>query len=304
MKEEINDNEIRIIIGSLQEAPKDQIVNQVDNHPPKIHRARVWVLILTAMAVISIIAVITVYFLRIYDKEEVALFEPEISTYIQEHPLKDWLYSYDSIGNIAGCVIKDTTVNDIAIRIYYPVNVRAALQIGTQCLDDSQTVLAFQAADIRADNMKIVGAFVEKGKPIAWGLSKKGYCAIIEDVITVGMADNSPLFEEATYKEGYFFRQYPLVADGKPQHSELRSQTIRRSLCDIDEHIVVIETQDRASMHDFSLLLSDIGVNNAIYLIGSDAYGVAMDTDGNKYKIGTKAPKVYKYINYIYWSKS
>ena len=49
---------------------------------------------------------------------------------------------------------------------------------------------------------------------MAWGLSKKGYVSIIEDKITVGVADNSPLFEEATEKGGYFFRQYPLVNNG------------------------------------------------------------------------------------------
>lgn len=29
--------------------------------------------------------------------------------------------------------------------------------------------------------------------------------------MTVGVDDNSPLFEEATEKGGYFFRQFPLV---------------------------------------------------------------------------------------------
>lgn len=40
------------------------------------------------------------------------------------------------------------------------------------------------------------------------------YCGVIDGKLTVGVADNSPLFEEATEKGGYFFRQYPLVDNG------------------------------------------------------------------------------------------
>lgn len=68
--------------------------------------------------------------------------------------------------------------------------------IGVPDIFDKSIILATQAADVRADNGKIVGAFVVKGKPYSWGLS------------------NSPLFEEATEKGGYFFRQYPLVDKG------------------------------------------------------------------------------------------
>ena len=67
---------------------------------------------------------------------------------------------------------------------------------------------------IRTDNGKINGTFVLAGKPMAWGFSKKGNVGIIDDKITVGADDNSPLLEEVTEKGGYFFRQYPLVNNG------------------------------------------------------------------------------------------
>ena len=88
------------------------------------------------------------------------------------------------------------------------------------------------ASGIRADNDKIVGAFVVKGKPYSWGLSKEGYCGIIDGRLTVGVADNSPLFEEATEKEGYFFRQYPLVDNGVLVENEPKGKSIRKALCD------------------------------------------------------------------------
>ena len=89
-----------------------------------------------------------------------------------------------------------------------------------------------------------------KGKPLAWGLSKKGYCAIIDGKVTIGTAENSPLFEEATEKEGYFFRQYPLVDRGTLVESELKNKTMRKALCDRDGQIFVAVSQTDESMHD------------------------------------------------------
>lgn len=289
--EDINDNEIRII-GETQESIK----------PAKGK----WLVaaIIAAVAIIAVIVVLLTH--RSPDggeePEVVSIFEPQPEAAILPHPLEEWLYGQDSI-KTTGTATKDTTVNDIAIRIYLPLNATPALQIGTRPLRDKTVILAFQAADIRADNKKIVGAFVEKGKPIAWGLSKKGYCAILNDSIHIGMADNSPLFEEATDCGGYFFRQYPLVADGAVQESELKSQAVRRALCEVDEHICVVETQDRSSMHDFSVLLADLGVRNAIYLIGSDAMGTFTDLEGKRTAIGNHVEHTYKNINFIYWSE-
>lgn len=288
----------------------EQNATQMHYHKPK-RRPGYWIIIGCLLMVMVVVVVLFTFVYGIgMQRMDVdasnAVYEPQIErSLIDPHPLRTWLYSFDndSIYNMSGCAIKDTVVNDIPIRVYLPLNAHARLQIGTKCLVDENTILAFQAADIRADNFKIVGAFVEAGKPVSWGISKKGFCAIIDDVITVGMSGNSPLFELATDREGYFFRQYPLVADGIPQHSELRSQSIRRALCDVNKHIVVIETQVRASMHDFSQLLTDIGVDNAIYLIGGDSYGVYVDLQEKTHRVGTLNAIPYKYTNYIYWSK-
>ena len=60
--------------------------------------------------------------------------------------------------------------------------------IGSDGAESFQHALTKQAADIRADNGKIVGAFVLKGDPLSWGLSKRGYCGIIDGKLTVGVA--------------------------------------------------------------------------------------------------------------------
>lgn len=196
----------------------------------------------------------------------------------------------------------DTTINDIPLRLYMPHQVTMSLHLGAIDRNDPSIIFTAQAADIRADNGGIVGAFVLEGEPKAWGLSKKGFCAIINDTMTVGVADNSPLFEEATEKGGYFFRQFPLVDKGSLVENELKGKAVRRALCDRGGEIFTVETLSIESFHDFSQALVDLGVDNAIYLVGANAYGWATDVDGQRHEFGDPNPKTskkWRNINYL-----
>lgn len=196
--------------------------------------------------------------------------------------------------------IADTTINDINMRLYLPHHVSMTLHLGSLDRNDKTILFATQAADVRADNGGIVGAFVLKGEPKAWGLSKSGYCAIINDTVTVGVASNSPLFEEATEKGGYFFRQFPLVDNGTLVESEQKGKSVRRALCDRNGEIFTIETLGIESFHDFSQALVDLGVDNAIYLVGSSAYGWATDAEGQRHEFGNPSPPKRKWKNISY----
>ena len=222
---------------------------------------------------------------------------------IQPHPLRDWLYSLDAIPDVK-IASTDTMVNDIPLHIYVPLNSTPHLEVGRNIATHPESaMLFFEAADVRADNGKIVGAFVLKGESLSRGMSKRGYCAIIGDNVSIGVADNSPLFEQATEQDGDFFRQYPLVDNGMLVENELKNKSIRRALCDIDKHVAVVETQSRESLHDFAQALVDIGVSNAIYLVGGDAMGWATDANGEGYKIGNWNNRQHKNISFIVWSK-
>lgn len=293
MKEEnISDSEIRVIGGSNQQ-PKP---------------AFPWRVVAVSVAVIAAVVVIACLLWPKAPEQlpEQGIFDPEVSLTApdnapQSHPLQAWFASLDSI-TATGTVTKDTMVNDIPLRIYVPLNSTPRLEIGYGALDNRQrNILFFQAADVRADNKKIVGAFVLRGQPLSWGLSKRGYCAIINGKVTVGVADNSPLFEQATEHSGYFFRQYPLVDNGKLVENELKNKSIRRGLCEIDGHIAVVATQSTESLHDFAQALVDIGVSNAIYLVGSSAQGWSMDAEGNGTKMGLWDERPYKNISFIVW---
>ena len=174
--------------------------------------------------------------------------------------------------------------------------------------EDKSIIYAAQAADVRADNGGIVGAFVLNGEPKAWGLSKKGYCASINGKVTIGVAENTSLFEEATMNNGYFFRQYPLVSNGKLVENEPKGKSTRRAICDRQGEIFMVETGTTESFHDFAQALVDLGVDQAIYLVGSTAYGWAVDENGKTHEFGednyyTGRRKMPKNTSYIVWKR-
>lgn len=197
----------------------------------------------------------------------------------------------------------DTVINDVHLSVYIPHNATPVLYVGNPNAEARKGILAFQAADIRKDNRKILGAFVLKGQPLAWGLSKKGYCAIIDGKVTVGVSENSPLFEEATEKEGYFFRQYPLVDNGTLVENEPKNKTMRKALCSRAGQIIVVVSETDESFHDFSQALVDLGVDNAIYLVGShSAFGWWRNETGEAETFGLDVHREsYKNESYIIW---
>ena len=197
----------------------------------------------------------------------------------------------------------DTVINDVVLSLYIPHNAIPELTLGVPDRNDKSIILAAQAADIRKDNRKILGAFVLKGEPLAWGLSKKGFCAIIDGNVTVGVSENSPLFEEATEKEGYFFRQYALVDDGALVENEPKNKTMRKALCSRTGQVFVVVSESDESFHDFSQALVDLGIENAIYLVGShSSFGWFIDEQGEKTLFAPDVHRgTYKNENYIIW---
>ena len=174
------------------------------------------------------------------------------------------------------------SVNDIALQIYTPVGGHAELLVGQLPDNDSNIILAAQAADYRADNGKIAGAFVFKGELLSRGHPKYGFCAIIGDTITMGMSQETALFERAVDQEGYFFRQFSLIHDGKLGESFPKGKAVRRALCYYKERVSIIETVERESMHDFTQALLDMGVQEAISLVGSISIPLYVDENGNR----------------------
>lgn len=298
----ISDDEIRII---------------GDRKSAKPSRRTWFITIFSILVVVTIGAVISIIIGREQSEDKIdvpTLFEPiaaasdiapaEIVSELQESSVE---------GNLANtvsgyCEIRDTVINDVQLRLYIPRNARAMLHKGKLSKADTTIVYASQAADLRADNGGIVGAFVLKGEPLTWGLSKRGYCAIIDDVVTIGVADNSPLFERATEREGYFFRQYPLVDNRRLVDNKPKGKSYRRALCEQSGSVFVVHSLTKESFHDFAQALVDLGCDNAIYIMGSTSYGWAIDADSEIHEFGQEVlyeddALIPKNINYIVWRR-
>lgn len=298
MKEfkEIRDDQIRIIGEGGSKHPLSR---------------NVWIVILSILGV-SIISLVIWFTAKRQEKQALELAKPEPALFepvVVPDPVKpQWIgREVDSLA-MGFTEIRDTLINDIPIRIYIPHNAAMSLHIGRINKADTSIVYVAQAADIRADNGGIVGAFVLKGVPKAWGLSKKGYCASINGKVTVGVADNTSLFEEATMNGGYFFRQYPLVKDGQVIDNEPKGKSIRRAICDRQGEIFMVETGTIESFHDFAQALADLGVDQAVYLVGSSAYGWAVDEAGTTHEFGednyyTGRRRMPRNTSYIVWRR-
>lgn len=303
--DEIKDTEIRILGEQIPEFDKSS--SPAPQRPNGHHHPRRrWLIIVGVLLVLAVATLIGVHYSMRTGMEYNAVFE-QAAKVLPPHPLRSWIAQGDAIENDTtafhrGTLFYNITVNDIPLRFMRPINAKPHLEVGYKCLlDTANIVLLWQAADIRADNQKIVGAFVLHGKPLSWGLSKRGYCAIIDDSVTVGVLDNSPLFEEATERNGDFFRQYPLVDNGALVENELKTKHVRRALCELEGRIVVAESGTAESLHDFAQALVDVGVSNAIYLVGSTAIGWWMDLDGHGTPSGAWDARVYKNISFIIW---
>ena len=287
---DIGDDEIRVVKfeGSCE---------------PQRNRSRVWVYII--MLVSTLVAIIIVCLVRNCKGGDAAVEQENIYYHIapQEESLtiierneelvqeeflaqKSERLSRDASATGGFTELADTAINDVPLRLYIPHNAEMSLHIGEVDKSDTTIVYVAQAADVRADNGKIVGAFVLDGEPVAKGLSKRGYCASIDGRVTVGVADNSPLFEEAVEKNGYFFRQYALVDNGRLVENEPKGKAVRRAICERKGEVFMVESGTRESFHDFANALVDLGVDNAVYLVGSSAYGWAVDEKGERHEFG------------------
>lgn len=198
-------------------------------------------------------------------------------------------------------LLRDTIIDGVGLRLLTPVNSHPTLEIGVDVLSDSTVILAAQAADIRRDNGKIVGACIVGGELVSKGEAKAGFCAIVNDEITLGVADATPMFEQALMADGYFFRQYPLVAGGQIIENKPKGKAIRKALAEADGCFCVIISREALTFHDFSQALIDLGVRNAIYLVGSTSAGIFKDEQGQRSAIGKIPDEAHNNVNFIVW---
>lgn len=293
--DEINDNEIRIISSYKKRNPNMEY--------PKVKRRRpkwrLWALIILGILILAGVVVLLIS--RMTDAED----ENENIVEVTEPPvtkIKPPLTIEEKPADIKGFTVAlDTIINKNGLLILSPVNARPRLVVGTESLNDSTIILATQAADVRGDNGQIAGTFVLDGELISKGEAKAGYCSIINGDLSIGIADATPMLEQALTEGGYFFRQYPLVVGGQIVENKPKGNAIRKALAEIGGQICVVMSKERLTFHDFSQLLIDADVRNAIYLVGGTSYGFYVNKQGDKIPTGNVPMKDVENASYIIW---
>lgn len=108
------------------------------------------------------------------------------------------------------------------------------------------------------------------------------------------MLDRTPPLAEHHTDSG---REFPI--DNGP-----KGKAIRKAICDRNGEIMGIMSAGRESFHDFAQALADFGVDNAVYLVGSElTYGFCRDGQGRFIPFSQKHRDSQKYENYIVWRK-
>ncbi|MDD6890276.1 MAG: hypothetical protein PUD39_08455 [Bacteroidales bacterium] len=290
---DIADDEIRIIMACESSDPKATRTKKTKNR-----LVRVYLPIVALVILLVVIGWILLPAENDADEDLMTIAEDEII--VNQPVIKP---DEPSVSVKEGIVVVDTVINKRGLLIIYPENLRPKLVIGRDMLNDSTIVLATQAADIRRDNGKIVGTFVMDGEVISKGDSKAGYCSIIGDEITIGVSDATPMLEQVLLQDGYFFRQYPLVVGGQIVENKPKGESIRKALAEIDGKICVVRSKEKLTFQDFSQLLVDAGVRNAVYLVGSSSYGFYINESGKKKLIGGAQKIEVENESYIVWEK-
>jgi hypothetical protein len=288
--DDISDDEIRIIGNSAAPTSSER--------KPRLYRQWWFWVALIVLVVVSLLTLWSIHSRRFLDNYAA----PKAGYDVIEAtptPVSPTLNKDEP----ADVLVSDTLINDVPLQILIPVNAVPELSLGIPDTLDKTLILGLQAADIRADNHGIVGAFVLKGELLSRGVAKKGFCAILDGTVQLGMAESTPLFEEATSQDGYFFRQYPLVSNGRMVENKPKNKAVRHALCELDGKIVIISSLDKESFHDFAQSLADLNVQNAISLVGADAYGFirAQETGFSSWGTDVHRWKDAKNVNFVIW---
>lgn len=230
-----------------------------------------WVALLSTLTILLLATIVTWFFFRSSSQAASSIYLNEKDAYATAQKNQS---VQTQVGNLdtdadAYTVLEQQTVNDVPLRLLVPTGGRIELMVGRLDTTDATIVLAAQAADYRADNGKISGAFVYRGELLSRGHPKLGFCAIIGREVTMGMSPETPLFERAVEQSGYFFRQFSLVHECQLGENTPAGKSIRRALCYDGRRLFIADTEERESLHDFAQALVDMGVREAVALVGS-----------------------------------
>jgi hypothetical protein len=292
---DISDNEIKILGQKWQESEKSY-PSKSDNHirvQQKPAMSKIPMILLSVLLVASLLFIVYLLKNKVTPAEEIA--SEQVAIVVEPTAGETVFRAYTETS--------EETINDVPITIYIPHNAVPELILGFPNEADSSIVFITSAAGVSGSDYGIIGDFVLQGERLARGIRKQGFCAIVNQEITIGTGDETPWLDRAIREKGYFFRQYPLVKNGEPIENKPKGKSLRRAVAIRNGMVMMIESRERESFHDFAQALADAGVEEAIYTEGGESYGWYTDKNGKRVIAGDRRNihMEWKGLNFLVW---
>lgn len=201
----------------------------------------------------------------------------------------------------------DTTT--ITLLIYRPINTIAHFTTTRPDSTNTQIKLSVAAAFTGKNLKSIMGTHIEKGK------LKKGYKSISNGYATIidGKIEIKPITHKLKHNQhkaikhkGYLFQQMLLVKDSTIVECKIfgQKETYRRALAIVNQEPIIIESEQKLKIDDFSQSLIRMGIKTALCLdMGTWSHGWIRTENNNYIPIGKLTSSTKDQTNWLIFSE-
>ncbi|MFA6367607.1 MAG: hypothetical protein WC108_04110 [Bacteroidales bacterium] len=201
----------------------------------------------------------------------------------------------------------DTTT--ITLLIYRPINTIAKFTTTRPDSTNTQIKLSVAAAFTGKNLKSIMGTHIESGK------LKKGYKSISNGYVTIidGKIEIKPITHKLKHNQhkaikhkGYLFQQMLLVKDSTIVPCKIfgQKETYRRALAIVNKQPIIIESEQKLKIDDFSQSLIRMGIKTALCLdMGTWSHGWIRTENNNYIPIGKLTSSTKDQTNWLIFSE-
>lgn len=192
---------------------------------------------------------------------------------------------------IAGVTMTSDSILGVALNFYELQGLKAEVSFTEPDSTDQSVYMYSRCSDHTSfdaeGKMHYLGSLVAEGKEIEDDLSRRGYCAMANGNIVIGISRSEKVKDYVIEQQGSFFRQFILVSNGVlPSRFYLHGKVERRGLGRIGNKLYLIETRHKETMWDFADALREYGFIDAIYITGGANYSFYRTADGTVHTMG------------------
>lgn len=191
----------------------------------------------------------------------------------------------------AGVIATSDSILGVALNFYELQGLKAEVSFTEPDSTDQSVYMYSRCSDHTTfdanGKMHYLGSLVAGGKEIEDDLSRRGYCAMANDNIVIGISRSEDVKDYVIKRKGSFFRQFILLSNGVlPSRFYLHGKVERRGLGRIGNKLYIIETRNKETMWDFADALREYGFTDAIYITGGANYSFYRTTEGEVCTMG------------------